>query len=247
MNNMKKTSAFIQPFHASKKNYEVERAGFTLIELLVVIVIVGIIGALLLPAMGGVREQGRRITCLNNLRQHGIAWYLYLEDHNECFPDGSQCQEFTYGGKAGNVHSDPANMRPLNHYLDIDNTSSAEIFHCPDDIKASLGGGTYFDYYGNSYWFNWYILWYSPGNSPLSQRPLSAITNPRSKVLLEMCSNGIKPGHGGKGPDDPNTPVMVLFVDGHAKGPYLWNSEFDVTLEGAGSEPVYLHPNMTGD
>ncbi|GAF88660.1 unnamed protein product, partial [marine sediment metagenome] len=62
------------------------KKAFTLIELLVVIAIVGIIAAFLVPAMGSVRENARRSQCANNLRQIGIAWHLYLDDHNEKFP-----------------------------------------------------------------------------------------------------------------------------------------------------------------
>lgn len=186
--------------------------------------------------------------CTNNLRQHGVAWYLYLDDHNEYFPkyvenmpSDIQCDEFSFGGKAGSALTYPANVRPLNRYLDVTDTS-AEIFHCPDDTKASASA--YFGYYGTSYLFNDSILIFGPD----AQRPLGTITNARSKVLLEMCSPGIFPGHSGEGPVGSNTPVMVLFVDGHVKGPYLDDSEFDTTPTGDYPEkPVYQYTNTTSD
>jgi prepilin-type N-terminal cleavage/methylation domain-containing protein/prepilin-type processing-associated H-X9-DG protein len=56
--------------------------GFTLIELLVVIAIIAVLMAILMPTLKQAREQGKRASCLNNLRQLILAWNLYADDND---------------------------------------------------------------------------------------------------------------------------------------------------------------------
>jgi len=111
------------------------RRGFTLVELLVVISVVGLLMALLLPAVQAARETARRVSCSNNLRQIGLGLVAYHETYRT-FPTG--CTEprlFVRGGRqlAWSALLLPfLEQEPLYDQLDL-----AKAFDAPENAPAA--------------------------------------------------------------------------------------------------------------
>ena len=106
------------------RDKSLEVRAFTLVEMLVVISIMGILAGLLLPALENAHEQGKRVACMNNLRQIGSAILAYAGDYDNHTPPAWV-----------NIPNGPWYATLTNGYV-----NSTKIFKCPDDRRRANPG-----------------------------------------------------------------------------------------------------------
>ena len=206
--------------------------GFTLIELLVVISIISLLISLLMPALKQARESARKVSCMSNLKQIGIAARMYAEDNGQWLPHAG----YTYNNTASGPYI--GWTAQLSRYLNVSSMTAYQlnhgVFQCPSQTNPSSGYPGYGDngFYGGYGW-NYVRLGYIPNHRLENTINLTQVRNPTKTLMAGDTSdeyiNSFDPsrvfflyGNAFRHSDGGN----YLWVDGHVS----WHSESEMSL-----------------
>lgn len=156
---------------SDQRRKEADRAAFTLVELLLVIAVLAVLVAILFPLAGRTVQRSKEASCLANLRQIGLAAFLYAGEHQSRLPPGKEEEVLWFNLKRS----------WLGKYTRATSSNPGSVLRCPSDQTGSPVGDYQFYY---SYGWNSHFLQVHAGGSPAHGRSFSRLSEAAGKILF---------------------------------------------------------------
>lgn len=214
-----------------------KRGGFTLIELLVVIAIIALLASMLLPALARAKDKAKAVTCLNNLKQWGMAAHLFAADNGDFLPKEGVPNPLPGHNYTNGWYLDLPRSIGLKPYTEMEWRTNAAVdpgnvlWICPANPRRSNGNNLF------HYCLNQEINGTGADNHPIR---LSSVAAPNRVVLMFDSKNLPSVGYANFVHTNlHNRGAQFVFLDAHAAR--FKNTEY---YDFAKREPITNNPAL---